>query len=108
MSKVKGKKGEVVKVLSKEEETIQKLKDDAAAYVKVDKAAYINDIKALQRFIAAGKSLDDIATEDGNPPIVSAAINNYIDACKLIVQQGKADVNRPGLGGMTALMHSVR
>lgn len=102
----KGKEKEIEK--SPEELQIQKLADDVLDYVKVDKASFINETKMLTKMVEDGTDMDSPGAEDGNTPLITAAISNYMKACKILIDDGHADVNKAGLGGMTALHHSCR
>ncbi len=48
----------------------------------------------------------DALSDGGITPLVAAVQGNYINAVKVLVQEGKADINKPTISGVTPLMQA--
>ena len=77
----------------------------ARAADSIDDAAGRNDLKAVQRFVAQGVSVDARSAVEGFTPLYTAALKDSLEVAKFLIDHG-ADVNARGLDG-TSVLHAA-
>ena len=69
------------------------------------RSAFSADLRQVEAHIREGAKVDTVL-DSGMTPLVAAVQGNHIAVVKLLVHEGKADINKPSLNGTTPLMQA--
>lgn len=102
------KKADKKPELTEDEKFVQGLTAEVATYLTIHKAAYFGIVKNLEKLLDGKVAIDALEPESGNSALIIAARNGNLEAARLLIEKGRANVNLAGYGGLTALHHACK